>query len=45
MINKLEDTLAIMSTVWANSGGGFAFLSEKILNGQIIKFIGPIIKR
>tara|TARA_A100001011_G_scaffold271857_1_gene281134 strand:+ start:5978 stop:6850 length:873 start_codon:yes stop_codon:yes gene_type:complete len=29
MINKLENTLAIMSTVWANGGGGFAFLSEK----------------
>nr|BAR34385.1 Replication protein B-like protein [uncultured Mediterranean phage uvMED] len=29
MINNMQDTLDIMSTVWANSGGGYVFLSEK----------------
>ena len=29
MNNNIKDTLDIMSTVWANSGGGYVFLSEK----------------
>jgi hypothetical protein len=29
MKNNLKDSLDIMSTVWANSGGGFAFISTK----------------
>lgn len=32
MNNTLKDSLDIMCTVWANNGGGFAYLSEK--NGQ-----------
>jgi len=29
MNNNIKDTLDIMSTVWANGGGGYVFLSEK----------------
>ena len=29
MFNNSKDSLYLMSTVWANNGGGFAFISTK----------------
>ena len=29
MLNKIEDAANLMSLVWANNGGGYAYLSTK----------------